>query len=588
MTTQNSFADTRLINFETLREQVLDNHDLSFSRRREIASAISTLSKWTSLPLATMPASATYPRERFKDLHPDQLGVSKRRLQNVRSLILAGFRAQGLSTKLSRYMEPLSTDWAELWNLIDGETYFKTELSRFFHYCSKQQIAPGCVTDAVSRDYLRALEDETLIKNPKVRHQSVCRVWNKCSQSYAGAGWPQATLTVPKYDERLYGIDESLVPESIQKDLEKYLTYLSGDDPFSAHPMPFKPNSLNAVKGHFWRFLSALHHQGVDLKKYARLSDLVTPEMFKCGIRWFWERNGRETSKHLGEVAWTIRSYAVKHLEADEETIAFYAESLKSLRVPQQGLSDKNQAAMAQFDDPGVVEKFVSLPPILWAKAERVKKTASSNRVAKKAHLLVQSAVAIEILTFAPMRLSNLQGLRLDEHISWMGQRARISIPRQQVKNNQALEYLLPESLSKRIKDYLSNHRGYLGNSDSPYLFPGRSGQPKDCSALRNQIRNTLWNEAAIKLTPHQFRHAAAKILLDTKPGYYEVVRKVLGHKSLTTTYNHYAGAETQAAINLYDDVIIQHRRKPLTKTSRELSTEPPFIDPLQFFGGKK
>jgi integrase len=243
---------------------------------------------------------------------------------------------------------------------------------------------------------------------------------------------------------------------------------------------------------------------------------------------------------------------------------------------------------MAQFDDPRVVEKFVSLPPLLWNKAERIKKTASTNRIAKKAHLLVQSAVAIEILTFAPMRLSNLQGLRLDEHINWMGQRARISIPRQQVKNNQALEYLLPESLSKRIKDYLSNHRGYLGDSDSPYLFQGRSGQPKDCSTLRNQIRNTLWNEAAIKLTPHQFRHAAAKILLDTKPGYYEVVRKVLGHKSLTTTYNHYAGAETQAAINLYDDVIIQHRRKPLTNSGRGLSAEPPFMDPLQFFGGKK
>jgi integrase len=588
MTAHNSFADTQLITLETLREQVLENYDLSFPRRREIASAIKTLSKWSSLPLATMPASATYLGGRFKELHPDLLGVSKRRIQNVRSLILAGLRAQGLNTKLSRYMEPMSTEWVKLWGLIDGETYFKTELSRFFHYCSKQKIAPSNVTDAVSQDYLGALEDETLIKNPKVRHQSVCRVWNKCSQSYKDAGWPQAMLTVPKYDERLYGINESLVPESIQKDLEQYLTYLSGGDPFSAHPKPFKPTSLTAIKGHFWRYLSALHHQGVDLQKYACLSDFVTPEMFKRGMRWFWERNGCKTSKHLGEIAWTIRNYAVKHLEADEETIAFYAKSLKSLRVPQLGLSDKNQAAMAQFDDPRIVEKFVSLPPLLWSKAESIRKAASTNRIAKKAHLLIQSAVAIEILTFAPMRLSNLQGLRLDEHLNWMGQRARISIPRQQVKNNQALEYLLPESLSKRIKDYLSNHREYLGDSDSPYLFPGRSGHPKDCSALRNQIRNTLWNEAAIKLTPHQFRHAAAKILLDTKPGYYEVVRKVLGHKSLTTTYNHYAGAETQAAINLYDDVIIQHKRKPLTNSSRGSCTEPPFMDPLQFFGGKK
>lgn len=118
-------------------------------------------------------------------------------------------------------------------------------------------------------------------------------------------------------------------------------------------------------------------------------------------------------------------------------------------------------------------------------------------------------------------------------------------------------------------------------------MFPGRTVHPKDCSALRNQIRNTLWNEAGIKLTPHQFRHVAAKILLDSKPGYYEVVRKVLGHKSLSTTYSHYAGAETKAAIKLYDDVIIQHRRKPITRLSQGISTEPPFIDPLQFFEGR-
>lgn len=77
MTAHNSFADTQLNNLETLREQVLENYDLSFPRRREIASAINTFSKWCSLPLATMPASATYLRERFKDLHPDLLRVSK-------------------------------------------------------------------------------------------------------------------------------------------------------------------------------------------------------------------------------------------------------------------------------------------------------------------------------------------------------------------------------------------------------------------------------------------------------------------------------------------------------------------------------
>ena len=66
-----------------------------------------------------------------------------------------------------------------------------------------------------------------------------------------------------------------------------------------------------------------------------------------------------------------------------------------------------------------------------------------------------------------------------------------------------------------------------------------------------------------IKLTPHQFRHTAAKLFLDKYPGQYEVVRKVLGHKSLSTTYSHYAGAETKAALAHFDDAIVSLMNVP-------------------------
>ena len=113
---------------------------------------------------------------------------------------------------------------------------------------------------------------------------------------------------------------------------------------------------------------------------------------------------------------------------------------------------------------------------------------------------------------------------------------------------------------------------------------------PKDGTRLRRQISKALWDEAGIKLTPHQFRHAAAKILLDAKPGHYEVIRKILGHKNLTTTYAHYAGAETQAALDLYDDVILEHRKGMSfgSKKRKGKFQEPPFMDPLQIYGGKK
>jgi len=589
MSNQNPFADPSLISFTELQQKIWANDELSYPRRREIASAINTVAAWFKLPLDMIPASTSFLRDRFKHVHPAHVNVSKRRIQNVRSLIMTAFRAEGITTKLAPYMTPMAPAWKTLWDMLEGSTYHRTELSRLFRYCSNQGNNPDELNDDISAAYLDALEAEALVTKPRTRHQSVCRVWNKCADLYHEKGWPKTTLTVPRYEERLYSIGKELVSDGIKQDLDDYLNFLAGDDPFSAHAKPFKPKSLEAVKGHFWRYLSALHYQGVDLNKVWKLEELVTRDMFTLGMRWFWDRNENKTSKHIGEIAWSVRCYVVKHLGADEETTSFYADAMSRLRVNQQGLSDKNQAAMAQFDDPKAVESFVGLPPRLWDKAATMQKTACSNRITKKARLLVQASVAIEILTFAPMRISNLQGLRLDEHISWQAGRMRINIPRQQVKNDQALDFLLPESVSKRVMQYIDDWRPFLTTPANPYLFPGRNGKPKDSSALHNQIENTLWKEAGIRLTPHQFRHAAAKILLDAKPGHYEVVRKVLGHKSLTTTYSHYAGAETQAAISLYDDVIIQHRqKKAFADCGGRSVAEPPFMDPLQLYGGKR
>jgi integrase len=51
-----------------------------------------------------------------------------------------------------------------------------------------------------------------------------------------------------------------------------------------------------------------------------------------------------------------------------------------------------------------------------------------------------------------------------------------------------------------------------------------------------------------VRLTPHQFRHLAAKLILDHNPGAYELVQQLMGHKNLQTTINFYAGVDTRRA----------------------------------------
>jgi integrase len=66
-------------------------------------------------------------------------------------------------------------------------------------------------------------------------------------------------------------------------------------------------------------------------------------------------------------------------------------------------------------------------------------------------------------------------------------------------------------------------------------------------------------------MTPHQFRHLAARIILRTNPGAYETVRQLLGHKNLRTTTWFYSEEDTKAAG-------LHHQRMVEEAAARDLS----------------
>ena len=65
-----------------------------------------------------------------------------------------------------------------------------------------------------------------------------------------------------------------------------------------------------------------------------------------------------------------------------------------------------------------------------------------------------------------------------------------------------------------------------------------------------------------IEVHVHLFRHIAAKMYLDAHPGAYEVVRRVLGHKSMDTTTEAYTGLESAAAGRHFDNTILALRER--------------------------
>jgi integrase len=586
MTCNNPFSDPSIPSMKWLRDAIASRYDITHQRRMDMVSACNIIEKWTDQPLSMIPASASYLRQFFKNFHHIHAGISKRRVGNVKSLILAALRKAGLSTKLAPYHCALTDEWQSFYDLIDN-AYQQSALSRIMRYCSAGGITPDDMNDQVAAKYLEALEAESLIKDPRTNHQTVCRVWNQCSETIDA--WPDIKLTVPCYEERLYAISDDLINPALLTRIDEYAYFLQGGNLFDGLSKPFRPSSIKSMRGNVRRYLSALHHAGFDVASISTLKDMAGFETFKIAMHWLWERNDNKTSRSIGEIAWVIRCIAVKHLKCNDEVAEQYSDALVKLRVQNTGLSTKNRSAMQQFDDKSVAKRFLSYPDALWS--------LSDKESGKKAQLLVQIAIATEILMFAPMRINNLSSLRIDRHFAWIDGRLHISLARDEVKNDTPLDYILPQGTSDRVRSYIDKWRSLFLPEANPFLFPGRNNKPKDVSCLSKQITSYLFKHTGITLTPHQFRHVAAKLLLDARPGHYEVVRKVLGHKNLSTTYEHYAGAETQAAVELYDDVILdikqggdgsasgkrnntQHNNQKIVQKENDL----PYLDPFNPF----
>jgi integrase len=180
-----------------------------------------------------------------------------------------------------------------------------------------------------------------------------------------------------------------------------------------------------------------------------------------------------------------------------------------------------------------------------------------------RAALLAQIAVAVEILLMAPIRSKNLCALDIERHLvrpSRGSETLQLVFDASEVKNSEPLEFPLPRSSVELIERYLKQFRPALASVGNTALFPGRRNGCKDNTTLRKQITRVVFAHTGMRVHPHLFRHIAAKLFLDANPGAYEVMRRVLGHRSIDTTTAFYTGLETAAAVRHFDATILKLR----------------------------
>jgi integrase len=90
-------------------------------------------------------------------------------------------------------------------------------------------------------------------------------------------------------------------------------------------------------------------------------------------------------------------------------------------------------------------------------------------------------------------------------------------------------------------------------------LFPGEFGGAKHEVCLSSQITKRIFKETGLRMTVHQFRHAAGALILKRRPGEYELVRRLLGHRNVQTTINAYVGLENIQASEIFSKIVMEH-----------------------------
>jgi len=534
-------------------------HDPSLpkSTRDGLCCSIRRLAKLLGRDPSQLPARLGALRFGISRLHHAQLGISRKTLQNHIANLKAAVRHVAGQKRLSGRGIALTPAWKSLYDQLT-DPRLRLGLSGFLKYGSATGIDPWSVSDTSVAAFIAYATEVQFTVNPNDLHKQVTRCWNRARE--AVPGWPQITLTVPDFRPQPASLPWEAFELSFVEDVEHYLSLLGGENLLDedAPDQPCKPSTIKTRRNYVRLAASAAVKQGVPTASLRSLADLVSPGVVRLILEHYLAKNGGKILTFTIDMAERLYAIARTYVKAPEEPLRQlerYCIKLRRKRGRRPGLTEKNMAVIRKFKDPQNRERLKALPGQLLyeALAER----DAPIQAAVKAEI----ALAIQILLVAPMRLANLAALNLEENVVRVGgiePAYHLVIPPEDVKNEQPLEYPLPAGVSEMLGLYLAVFRPRLCRSDNPWLFPGELAGHKTKGTLSGQIIARITKELGIRVTPHQFRHLAAALILEKDPANYEFVRRILGHKSLQTTINFYVGLETVEAVRKFSAMALE------------------------------
>lgn len=528
---------------------------LSPGRRRDLVSALTSAARLLGLPPAAVPCDPAFLKPRLLAIHPLQAGIGKGRLANIRSGVRRALLQVGRAG-CGGDARPLGPEWSAAMAGI-ADRWLAMRLVRLARFCAAAGIGPAAVDRAVIERFRAEAHRSMLGGTPRHTVRKLIGSWNAACETVPD--WPGRVVTAG-WSGYLYGLPLSAFPASFRKDVDAWVALVDGSRLFEDQG-PVRPLRPATIKTQVLRIrlaASALVRCGRAPESILGLADLVQPDAAKAILGFHLKRADGKPTGAIHGTASLLLAIARHHVHAEDTTIAALKRLAAKVSSRTEGLTAKNRARLAQFDDERNVARLLHLPSRLMAQAEAAARPVEAARLAL-------FAVAIELLLHCPIRLANLVALDLDRHLvrSGSGRRATVHlrIPPEAVKNREAIEFHLPAELVAMLDRYVARFRPAFARAGAGWLFPNPQGGKRDPQGFSAALKKLVRDETGLEVTTHGFRHIAAKLHLDRHPGEYETIRRILGHASIDTTTRNYTGMETVQAGRHFDRTILDLRQ---------------------------
>jgi integrase len=510
------------------------------SRKRHWASSVRRVAEGIGRPPASIPARLTSLRHPMARLNAAVMGIEEKSLSNHKSNALAAVRHVLDLTDAPRRGLPMSAQWADL--LARAAVKPRRLLSNLARFCSSRGIAPAAVTEQTVEACFMWRAETTFLEVGTARVREMARAWNRCVDEVPD--WPGHRLVLPGLPGRTSGPAWEAFPDGLRAGIETHLRGLATPHRSAngRRRKPCKRSTIDTRRRELMVFVRRAVASGAPLESLTSLERLLAPDNVVRTFESFLDESGDRPTVFVIDLAWKLHAIA-REIGAPAGSVTQLEEiraTLEEHRPP--AMTEKNMVVVRAVIMTDIWQEVIALPVRLLRDAE-----LKLNRSPTKAASLAATAIQLLILTRAPVRIGNLMAARIGENLVEPGgpdAPLHLTYPHYDVKNRVDLEFPFSAEVSALIRRYIELFRPHLGAAHtSDWLFPGDDGKRTNKHAS-DSIAACLERHIGLRVTAHQFRHAAAAFILRRRPGEFEFVRRILGHRNVQTTIKYYTSLE--------------------------------------------